>query len=91
MSMIKKHLNKDISLQKKDKISLMNLDQYNDIIMKYKKIISFLDNTVNQPTKFRIKSWVKINVKTQERYDEVNQISRHFSHVTKSCIFKNLN
>ena len=28
--MIKKHLNKDISLQKKGKISLMNLDRYND-------------------------------------------------------------
>ena len=39
--MIKKHLNKDISLQKKDKISLMNLDQYNDIIMRCKKNNNF--------------------------------------------------
>ena len=41
-------------LQKKGKISLMNLDQYNDIIMECKKIINFLGNTPNQTTKFRI-------------------------------------
>ena len=29
--------------------------------MEYQKIINMLDNTPNQPTKFRIKSWVEIN------------------------------
>ena len=29
--------------------------------MEYQKIINFLDNTPNQPTKFRTENWVKIN------------------------------
>ena len=29
--------------------------------MKYQKIINLLDNTPNQPTKFRTKNWVQIN------------------------------
>ena len=29
--------------------------------MKCQKVINFLDNTPNQPTKFKIKNWVKIN------------------------------
>ena len=29
--------------------------------MKYQKIISLLDNTSNQPTKLRVKTWVEIN------------------------------
>ena len=29
--------------------------------MEYQKIINLLDNTRNQPTKFRTKSWVEIN------------------------------
>ena len=28
--------------------------------MKYQKIINLLDNTPNQPTKFRTRNWVKI-------------------------------
>ena len=35
--------------------------------MKYKKI-NLLDNTPNQPTKFRTKNWVEIN------YNTINQI-----------------
>ena len=31
------------------------------IIMEYQKIINLLDNTQNQPTKFRTKKWVEIN------------------------------
>ena len=29
--------------------------------MKYRKVINLLDNTPNQPTKFKIKNWVKVN------------------------------
>ena len=29
--------------------------------MKYQKLISLLENTPNQPTKFRTKNWVEIN------------------------------
>ena len=29
--------------------------------MEYQKIIDLLDNTPNQPSKFRTKSWVEIN------------------------------
>ena len=31
---------------------------YNSIIMEYRKIINSLDNTPNEPTKFRTKKWV---------------------------------
>ena len=34
---------------------------YNSIIIEYQKIINLLDNTSNQPTKFRRKNWVEIN------------------------------
>ena len=30
--------------------------------MEYQKIINLIDNTPNQPTKFRTKNWVEINV-----------------------------
>ena len=33
--------------------------------MEYQKIINLLDNTSNQPTKFRIKNWVEINDESQ--------------------------
>ena len=29
--------------------------------MKYRKLINLLENTPNQPTKFKIKNWVKVN------------------------------
>ena len=29
--------------------------------MEYQKIINLLDNTLNQPTKFRTKNWIEIN------------------------------
>ena len=32
---------------------------YNSIIMEYERIINFLDNTPNQPTKFRTKIELK--------------------------------
>ena len=29
--------------------------------MKYQKIKTLLENTLNQPSKFRIKNWVEVN------------------------------
>ena len=52
--MKQKYEKKDIYFQEKDNKLLMNQDQYN-IIMKYQKIINLLDNTSNQPSKFRTK------------------------------------
>ena len=34
--------------------------------MEYQKIINLLDNTPNQPSKFKIKNWLEIN---DESYD----------------------
>ena len=42
--------------------------------MEYEKIINFLDNTPNQPSKFRTKTWVEINDESRGKYNEVNQI-----------------
>ena len=42
--------------------------------MEYQKIINFLDNTPNQPSKFRTKTWVEINDESRGKYNEVNQI-----------------
>ena len=41
------------------------MDYYN-IIMEYQKIINLLGNTSNQPSKFRTKTWVEINVNQEE-------------------------
>ena len=57
MRMIKKHLKKDIHLQKKKKKLLIIWD--NSIIMEYQKTINLLDNTLNQPTKYRRKIGLK--------------------------------
>ena len=42
--------------------------------MKYQKIINLLDNTPNQPSKFRTKSWVEINDKSPGTYKVNSQI-----------------
>ena len=42
--------------------------------MKYQKIINLLDNTSNQPSKFKTKNWVEINDELRGTYNEVNQI-----------------
>ena len=40
--------------------------------MEYKKIINILDNSTNQPSKFRIRNWVKINNELKGKYDNSN-------------------
>ena len=42
--------------------------------MEYQKIINFLDNTPNQPTKFRTKNWVQINNDARGTYNTSSQI-----------------
>ena len=42
--------------------------------MEYEKIINLLDNTPNQPMKFRTKNWVEINDYSRETYNTNRQI-----------------
>ena len=37
--------------------------------MEYQKIINLLDNTPNQPSKFKTKDWVEINDDSREMYN----------------------
>ena len=37
--------------------------------MEYQKIIIFLENTPNQPTKFRTKNFIEINDKSRRTYN----------------------
>ena len=43
--------------------------------MEYQKIINLLENTPNQPTKFRIKAWVEINDDAHETFNTNSQIT----------------
>ena len=40
--------------------------------MEYQKIINLLDNTANQPSKFRTRNWAEINNESKEKYDNSN-------------------
>ena len=42
--------------------------------MEYRKIINLLDNTPNQPSKFRTRNWFEINDEAQGTYHFSNQI-----------------
>ena len=42
--------------------------------MEYKKIINLLDNTPNQPTKLKIKTWVQINDDSRGTYNTNSQV-----------------
>ena len=44
------------------------------MMMEYQKIINLLDNTPNQPIKFRTKNWVEINDDTRGTYKTNSQI-----------------
>ena len=72
--MKQKYQRKDTYLQKKDNKLLMNQNQYNNIITEYQKIINLLDNTPNQPSKFRTKNWVEINDESRGTYNVNSQI-----------------
>ena len=64
---------KDVYLQKKERKLLMIQDQYDSIIIEFQKIINLLDNTPNQPSKFRTKNWVKINDDSHGTYNTNSQ------------------
>ena len=51
----------------------MNWGYYN-VIMEYQKVINFLDNTSNQPSKFRTKNWVGTNDASRGTCNDNNQI-----------------
>ena len=42
--------------------------------MEYQKIINLLDNTPNQPSKFRTKNWVEKNDESRGAYNVISQI-----------------
>ena len=42
--------------------------------MEYQKIINLLDNTPNQPSKFKTKNWVEINDDARGTYNTNSQI-----------------
>ena len=42
--------------------------------MEYQKIINFLDNTPNQPSRSRTKNWVEVNDESRGMYDPESQI-----------------
>ena len=41
--------------------------------MGYQKIINLLDDTTNQPSKFRTRNWIEINGESKGRYDNRNR------------------
>ena len=43
--------------------------------MEYQKQQNLLDNTSNQPSKFRTKNWVEINYESRETYSVNRQIN----------------
>ena len=43
--------------------------------MEYQKIVNLVDNTSNEPSKFRTKKWVKINDESRGTHSVNKQIS----------------
>ena len=52
--------------------------------MEYQKIINFLDNTPNQPIKFKTKNWVEINDDSRRTYNTNSQIKFRTSTLSSS-------
>ena len=50
--------------------------------MEYQKVINLLENAPNQPTKFRTKNWVEINVDLHGTYNTNSQIKFKTSMLT---------
>ena len=51
------------------------MTNYNSIIKEYQKIINLLENTPNQPTKFRTNNWVKLNDESRGTYNTNSNIT----------------
>ena len=54
--------------------------------MEYQKIIKFLDNAANQPSKFRTKNWVEINDESRGTYN-VNSHIKFKTTMPKSSLW----
>ena len=44
-------------------------DKYSNVITEYQKITILMDNTPNQPSKFRTKNWVQMNDDARGTYN----------------------
>ena len=56
--------------------------------MEYQKIINLLDNTPNQPTKFRTKNWIDINDDSRGTYNTKSQTEFKSSMLRSSlCVY----
>ena len=58
----------------KNKTLLIIYDYSNSIIMEYQKIINLLENTPDQPKKFRTKIWVEVNSESRGTCNVKSQI-----------------
>ena len=58
---------------------------YNSIIMEYQKIIDLLENTPNQPSKYRTKNWVEVNDESRGTYNVNSQI-KFTTSILRSCL-----
>ena len=55
--------------------------------MEYQRIINLLDNTPNQPSKFRTKNWVELNDESRGIYNANSKIrfETHKNIIIKNC------
>ena len=54
--------------------------------MEYKKIVNWLDNTPNQPSKFIARRWVEVNDESRETNNISNEIKFKISRIkSNSC------
>ena len=67
LDLVEKCIEKYLYLQKED------LRLYNKIIMEYLKMINLLNNTPNQPLKFRTRNWVEINDESRGNFNISNK------------------
>ena len=52
--------------------------------MQYKKIINLLDNTQDEPPKFKTRNWVEINDESRRMYNVSNKIKFKTSMMTSN-------
>ena len=74
MANVKRKINISRKIQQIINKQTINYGWYNNIIMEYQKIANLLDNTSNQPSKFRTKNWVEINDEAEGTYSPNKQI-----------------
>ena len=78
----------NISPEERQKIYWQSKINFNSIIIEYQKIINLLDNTPNQPAKFRTKNWVEIHDDSHGTYNTNSQIKFKTSMLKSSfCVY----